>query len=121
MSQQIMHNTVNVQNLPTYQQARKVMCQFYNQHARPTRTSTVYIDFWANSTPTSGVRDIRIRVYIGTQAVVDQVIGQFLAFVAGQLPKGSYKVYSHQWHVRNLSNPRLKHNCAKVYYRSTQR
>lgn len=123
MSQKIMHNTVNIATLPTHSEAREVMRKFYSQHASPARASNVYIDFWANSTPTSGVRDLRIRVYIGSQEIVDQVIGEFLNFVEGQLPQGSYKVYSHQcgWHVRSLSEPRLKRNCAKVYYRSAQR
>lgn len=131
MVKQITHSTVNAQTLPSYTQARDIMAKFWDQYVKPVKypynreksyNIATFADFWANSTPTSGVRDFRIRIWSAeNQESVDQIMGQFLAFVESQLPAGSYKVYSHNnpWYVS--SKPKLKRNCAKVYYRSTQR
>lgn len=124
ISSKITAKSVNRDSLPTQQQARDVMHNFYDivwPIAYPPSDlgkHKLHLDLWANSTVVNGVREIRVRVlWAQSQEIVDQTIGTFLDFVQGKLPAGSYLVYTHAWRVRNSF--KFRNNCAKVYYRSS--
>ena len=61
--QQVNHKTVDPQTLPMHDEAHKVMYAISKMlwNLDNAEEYTVFHDYWANSTPTKGVRTLRVR------------------------------------------------------------
>jgi hypothetical protein len=78
-------------------------------------------DFWVNSTPVTGIRCIRIRIYFGTQDAINATTNHpQVREILKDLPAGSWKIYSRSYNYPWLGLTNLVHrnNIIKIYYRS---
>jgi hypothetical protein len=118
--QQINHKTVDAQALPMHDEGHEVMYAISKMlwNLDNSEEYTTFHDYWSNSTPTKGVRTLRVRhMYNHKVNAVIPAIHEMLAQF-----KGQYKVwfYTNTWMLGDIgydvhSGRAL---CVTLYYRS---
>lgn len=121
--QQINHKTVDVQALPMHDEGHEVMYAISKMlwNLDNSEEYTTFHDYWANSTPTKGVRTLRVRHKYND--AVNAVIPRIHEMLAQY--EGMYKMYFWgHWYVQDESKcgSWVKHTkadlCVVLYYRS---
>lgn len=135
------HKDVDPTLLPTLDQvgpvADRILAIWKPYQGRPVRylhravgvqETDLHYDVWTNSTKTTGVRTIRLRIWCAMQEQVDRMIARTAPELLS-LPVGSWKVYSWSalpfskkvigsYELLGLQTTKLTNNVVKIYYRS---
>lgn len=133
---------LNKQELPGLKIADEVATIIYGTAFRPVVTKSeeaspgfwdnrhlwAHCDIWNNSTPRDGVREIRLRIWSGSQAQVDEIMAKVKTMLENPscpLPQSCWYFYSfsgHNFSYRDVNSgkvfgsKKLNGNCLKIFY-----